>query len=72
MIDSNKVDVLMTSKGITNRQMAEDVGISEAMMTYIRQGKRRPGLEIAVLIAEKLGVTVDDLLRKEARENGRT
>ena len=64
MIDSNKVDVLMTSKGISNRQMAEDVGISEAMMHYIRQGKRRPSLETAALIAEQLGVTVDDLLRK--------
>lgn len=64
MLDTVKINDLMNQQRLTNKQLADAVGISEAMMCYIRQGKRKnPALETVVQIADTLGVTVDELLR---------
>lgn len=62
MLDGAKIDSLMKEKGITNQEGAAACGISATMMCYIRQGKRKnPGFETVEFLADKLGVTTDEL-----------
>jgi transcriptional regulator with XRE-family HTH domain len=42
--------------------MADAAGVSEAAMSYFVRGVRQPSLAVAKRIADKLGVTVDELL----------
>jgi transcriptional regulator with XRE-family HTH domain len=46
-------------------EFAEFVGIGERTIYYYEQGRRMPQLYTAMLIAEKLGISLDDLLRGE-------
>ena len=62
MVNAQKIKELMQEKGIANKEMAETVGVSEAMMTYITRGLREPNVRTLALIAHKLDVTVDELL----------
>lgn len=62
MVNAQKIKELMQEKGIANKEMAEAVGVSEAMMTYITRGLREPNVRTLALIAHKLDVTVDELL----------
>lgn len=62
MVNAQKIKELMQEKGIANKEMAETVGVSEAMMTYITRGLREPNVRTLALVAHKLDVTVDELL----------
>lgn len=64
MIDNEKIARLMKEKGIQRQEMADEIGVSGAMMTYIIQGKRKPDVESLVRIAQKLGCAVDELIKK--------
>ena len=62
MVNGTKIKKLMKERGITNKEMAETAGLSEAMMCYIIQGFREPNVSAFARIAKKLNVTVDELL----------
>lgn len=64
MLDTEKINALAKKLGFTNQQLAEACGVSPAMMSYIRNGLRNPDLGIAANLANALGTTVDELLRK--------
>lgn len=69
MINGTKIKKLMNERGITNKEMAQSAGLSEAMMCYIIQGFREPNVSAFARIAQKLNVTVDELLIKEPTNN---
>ena len=62
MVDGEKIARLMKARGISCTRMAEIVGVSTAMITYITQGKREPNVKTLALIANALDCKVDDLL----------
>ena len=62
MVNAQKIRELMQEKGIQNKEMAEAVGVSEPMMSYIASGLREPNVRTLALVAHKLDVTVDELL----------
>jgi len=64
MINGELIKTLMRSKGITARQLAAKVGVSESMMSYILGGLREPNVHTLVRIAKELGCTVDELIAK--------
>ena len=64
MVNGEKIHQLMAEKGIQNKKMAEEVGISEAMMTYIIKGLREPNVSTLVRISLVLECTVDELVRR--------
>lgn len=66
MVNGQKIKELMLQKGMDSAEMAERVGISGAMMSYIIRGLREPNVTTLVRIAKWLGVSVDELLIKEA------
>ena len=64
MINGNMIKALMRSKGITGRELAAKVGVSESMMSYILQGLREPNVTTLVRIAAELDCTVDEIILK--------
>ena len=49
-------------KGLTQKAMAEKLGVAPKYISQIEQGLRGPGLDIHVKICKVLGVTMADLL----------
>ena len=65
MINGTKIKQMMRQQGISNREMANSVGVSEAMMTYITQELRETTVTVFVRIARKLGCTLDELVKQK-------
>ena len=59
----------MQEKGLTQRQMAELVGVSQAYISYIVNRQRTPSLRIALKIARVLDCPVDVLFNSLHSEN---
>lgn len=65
MINGERIKELMGEKGVTGVQLAEVAGVSEPMIGYIIRGLRGTTVDVLVRIARHLGVTVDELIKKE-------
>lgn len=68
MFDNAKLKELMESRSVTQKELADVAGVSEAGMSYFARGVKQPSLAVAKRIADRLGVTVDDLIA-EPTEN---
>lgn len=68
MFDNAKLKELMESRSVTQKELADVAGVSEAGMSYFVRGVKQPSLAVAKRIADRLGVTVDDLIA-EPTEN---
>jgi XRE family transcriptional regulator, fatty acid utilization regulator len=47
--------------GMTQTQLAEQVGVAPSMISYLESGKRLPSFSLACRLALELGVGLDDL-----------
>lgn len=65
MFNHDKLKELMESRSVTQKELADVAGVSEAGMSYFVRGVKQPSLAVAKRIADKLGVTVDELLTEE-------
>ena len=57
----NKIKELLEEKGISQRELAEMVGITEVSMSRYINGERTPKAPIAMKIARVLDVNIEDL-----------
>ena len=57
------IRIIAYDKNISLKELAEAAGVSGAMMTKIVKGEKNPSVEKFARIAEKLGVTMDELAR---------
>ena len=64
MVNGVKIKSLMNERGISNKEMANTIGVSEAMMTYITQELKDPNVKVLSRIAKKLDCTVDELINQ--------
>lgn len=53
---------LLKSKGITQMQFAEKIGVSQRLVSYWCNKERKPDIFTVLQIAEILGVTVDEVI----------
>jgi transcriptional regulator with XRE-family HTH domain/predicted transcriptional regulator len=55
-----------TEAGLTLEQLGTDVGVAASQLSLMENGKREPRLSLLAAIAERVGVTVQDLLEPSA------
>lgn len=65
MVNQEKIKKLLGEKGIEQKALAAQVGISEAMMSFIVNGLKEPSLTVLSRIAKVLGVSVAELIVEE-------
>lgn len=55
---------LRKGAGLTQEQLAEQVGVSQPAIAQIETGKiKNPGVDVLIALAGALGKSVDDLVR---------
>ena len=62
-----KVRALRQARGLTQEQLAHDVGIDLTYLGGIERGRRNPSLRVIVRMAQALGVTPPELLTRSDR-----
>lgn len=60
-----KLKALVEKKNISQVQLAEVAGVSQAFMSYVLNGYKTPSVQVLKRIADFLDVTVDDLIDEE-------
>lgn len=64
------ITLLRKERGITQKQAAEDLGVSQALLSHYEKGIRECGLEFVVRVADYYGVSCDYLLGRSADRSG--
>ncbi len=62
--------LLRKERGLSQKQVAEDLGIAQALLSHYEKGKRECGLAFLLKAAEYYNVTTDYLLGKSPVSNG--
>ncbi len=57
---------LRERRGITQVQLAERVGITQAMLCQIERGTKNPSLQVGAEVAKNLSCKIEDLLAEES------
>lgn len=50
---------LLASKGVTQVELMDDLNCSESQVSLLVNGKRKMTVEVAAIIAKRLGVTIE-------------
>ncbi len=66
LIDGMKIRRLREDAGLTAKELGARAGISEQMMSFVERELRTPAADKLKLIADVLGVKVDELYRETA------
>lgn len=64
------ITLLRKERGITQKQAATDLGVSQALLSHYEKGIRECGLDFVVKVADYYGVSCDYLLGRSAERNG--
>ena len=72
-IEFNRIITLLRKeRGVTQKQAAQDLGISQAQLSHYEKGIRECSLKFVVQVADYYGVSCDYLLGRSAERSGRT
>ena len=63
---SDTLSALRRGRGLSQRQVAADLGISQALLSHYETGAREPGLKFVCRACDYYGVTADYLLGRSA------
>ncbi len=63
---SETLSALRKGRGISQRQAAADLGISQALLSHYENGAREPGLRFVCRACDYYGVTADYILGRSA------
>lgn len=61
----NRVCELREYYGLTQQKLADKIGISKSMLSFIETGKRIPNVYIGMDIAQALSTTVEELFGRK-------
>ena len=59
-----RIEAARKKKGMTQEELAERVGVSQAMINFIEKGKKKPSLETTLAIANEFNTTVVSLFSR--------
>jgi len=54
------------NQNLSQQQLAEQLGINQAMISYIESGMKIPSLALAVSLADAFGCTIDELVGRRS------
>ncbi len=60
------LSALRKARGVSQRQAASELGISQALLSHYENGAREPGLSFICKVCDYYGVTADYLLGRSA------
>ena len=66
------ITLLRKERGLTQKQAAQDLGISQAQLSHYEKGIRECSLNFVVQVADYYGVSCDYLLGRSAERSGQT
>lgn len=66
------ITLLRKEKKISQKQAAEDMGVSQGLLSHYENGKRECGLDFVVRAAEYYNVSCDYLLGRSPEPEGKT
>ncbi len=69
---SRIITLLRKERGITQKKAAEELGVSQALLSHYEKGIRECGLEFVVRVADYYSVSCDYLLGRSADRSGLT
>lgn len=69
---SRVITLLRKERGVTQKKAAEELGISQALLSHYEKGIRECGLEFVVRVADYYDVSCDYLLGRSADRSGLT
>lgn len=58
-----KIKNLMSAQKVTQAELASATGTSQAFISYVMDGTKMPSVAVLKRIADRLGVTMDELVR---------
>ncbi len=64
------ITLLRKERGITQKQAAQDLGVSQALLSHYEKGIRECGLDFVVRVADYYNVSCDYLLGRSAERSG--
>ncbi len=69
----NRIIILLRKeKGVTQKRAAQDLGVSQALLSHYEKGIRECGLDFVVRVADYYDVSCDYLLGRSAERSGIT
>ncbi|GAP02003.1 transcriptional regulator, XRE family [Fructobacillus fructosus] len=66
-----RLNGLRVKEGVTQRQMARSIGISAGTIVNLEQGYSKPSFDVLIDIADYFEMSLDDLVERERREDGK-
>ena len=60
---------LRRQKGLSMREMGEQIGLSESTVSLYENGRRKPSHELLCRLADFFGVSVDYMLGKDENQS---
>ncbi|MGN0497543.1 MAG: helix-turn-helix domain-containing protein [Acutalibacteraceae bacterium] len=67
---SRIISLLRKEKGLSQKQVAADLGVSQALLSHYEKGIRECGLDFVIKVAEYYDVSTDYLLGRTVQRNG--
>lgn len=64
-----RIAILRISKGWSQAELAQRIGVSASTVSMYEQGRREPSLGLLVRLAKELGATTDYLLMGETPDS---
>lgn len=61
----NTMKVLRAVKGVTQEQLAEDLGVTRQTINAVESGKYSPSLELAFKLAHYFKTTIEEIFHYE-------
>lgn len=62
---SKNLKTLREMKGMTQAELADDLGVTRALIAQYEAGAKAPNVNLAAEIAKTLGVTIDSMMQRK-------
>jgi transcriptional regulator with XRE-family HTH domain len=62
-----KLRTLREQRGITQQQLADELGFSQVYLANLELGKKKPNVELLLKLSVLFGVSVDEMIKDDVK-----